>query len=259
MKSPFPGMDPFLEDHLWPDVHNSLIFVIKELLVPQLPDRYLVQTTLYTSPLVSPWEEVGIMVPDVEVLKRKAEEPVPAYSQGAKLSPVSFSIPERQVRIPRLEIQDRAGNQLITAIEVLSPANKYGQGLSAYQQKKARLQEAGVHILEIDLIRRGNRPLLVDHPGPMPHYLVALYHAIARKTDVWSFQLQDLLPTVPVPLQAGEADLVLVLSEAMRLIYERSRYDRAIDYGALPPAPPFSEDELAWMKVQVGNWKKNRG
>ena len=37
MPSPFPGMDPYLEGHLWPDVHSGLAFVIKEQLVPLQP------------------------------------------------------------------------------------------------------------------------------------------------------------------------------------------------------------------------------
>lgn len=44
MPSPFPGMDPYLEDPgLWPDVHSRLINVASELLVAQLRPKYFVQ------------------------------------------------------------------------------------------------------------------------------------------------------------------------------------------------------------------------
>src|SRR5437588_3619848 len=45
MKSPFPGMDPFIEDRgLWPDFHDDLIAEIKRSLAARLPERYFVQT-----------------------------------------------------------------------------------------------------------------------------------------------------------------------------------------------------------------------
>ena len=41
MPSPFPGMDPFLEDPaVFPDVHDSLIFCIREALNAALPPPY---------------------------------------------------------------------------------------------------------------------------------------------------------------------------------------------------------------------------
>lgn len=36
MPSPFPGMDPYLEGHLWPDVHNSLAYLISVQLTPRV-------------------------------------------------------------------------------------------------------------------------------------------------------------------------------------------------------------------------------
>ena len=35
MKSPFPGMDPYLERH-WGDVHSSIIYIAKQAIQPQL-------------------------------------------------------------------------------------------------------------------------------------------------------------------------------------------------------------------------------
>ena len=42
MPSPFPGMDPYLEDHaLWPDVHSSLITYIREELQAKIRPSYV--------------------------------------------------------------------------------------------------------------------------------------------------------------------------------------------------------------------------
>src|SRR5690242_8403181 len=45
MKSPFPGMDPYIEScGLWEDFHHHLIDKIYEHLAAAAPDRYLVRT-----------------------------------------------------------------------------------------------------------------------------------------------------------------------------------------------------------------------
>ena len=39
--NPFPGMNPYLENSdIWPDFHNELIGQLRDVLGPQLPDRY---------------------------------------------------------------------------------------------------------------------------------------------------------------------------------------------------------------------------
>jgi hypothetical protein len=44
MKSPFPGMDPYIEYcGLWADFHDDLVAEIKRDLAPVLPERYFVQ------------------------------------------------------------------------------------------------------------------------------------------------------------------------------------------------------------------------
>jgi hypothetical protein len=42
MPSPFPGMDTFIEGQKWRDFHSTLITVIRELLLPQVRPRYVV-------------------------------------------------------------------------------------------------------------------------------------------------------------------------------------------------------------------------
>ena len=41
MPSPFPGMDPYLEDEvLWPAFHHQLVLCLYQILTPGLVDRY---------------------------------------------------------------------------------------------------------------------------------------------------------------------------------------------------------------------------
>jgi len=43
-KSPFPGMDPYLEaPTIWPDVHTSLMSIFREQLTPLLAPKYLAE------------------------------------------------------------------------------------------------------------------------------------------------------------------------------------------------------------------------
>ncbi|MBK7409555.1 MAG: DUF4058 family protein [Saprospirales bacterium] len=245
MSSPFPGMDPYLEGYLWPDVHQRLAGVIADLISPQIVPDYVVRLSMYTVADTDPEEDVGIMYPDVEVMRKKSrtKEPEPVYTAPPVLTDPSISIPSLgplEVRIPVIEIRDRKGNNLITAIEVLSPVNKRKPGLEPYREKRHRLHEAGVHLLEIDLIRRGERPFV--HPMvPHAHYLALLTRAGVGKTDVWAFNLQDSLPVLPVPLKAPDPDARLDLGAALRTIYERGRYDLSINYEEAPPPPELTE------------------
>ena len=46
MPSPFPGMDPYLEGNLWPDVHQALASEIRRQLANQLRPRYAVRLSV---------------------------------------------------------------------------------------------------------------------------------------------------------------------------------------------------------------------
>lgn len=247
-------MDPYLEGHLWPDVHQELSAAIKALLVPQISPNYIARLNLYTVEDPCPEEEIGIMYPDVEVLHRRVEEAAVSYRpDGDIITPVTLTLdlmPPIEVRIPVVEIRDRQHNRLITAIEVLSPANKRGANLEAYRRKRLRLHQAGVHLLEIDLIRRGERP--IKHPHlPASHYLALLTRAGTSNTEVWAFNISDPLPVLPVPLRAPAPDVLLDLRKALDEIYRRSQYNLSIDYRDDPPPPFLSEVDRAWIRDLV--------
>jgi len=251
MKSPFPGMDPYLEGYIWPDVHNELASAIKELLVPYLAPKYVARIAPYTVVDATPESEAGIIYPDLAVLtrKNKLEETAVAYKRDGSISPPDVNIPSSfpvPVRIPVIEIRDVAGKRLITVIEILSPVNKKKPGLDAYREKRVDLHRTGVHLMEIDLLRRGTRPFL-HTMMPQKNYIVTLMRADSPNTEVWAFNVQDSLPVLPVPLIAPDPDVPLDLKRALDVIYERSRYELSIDYEKSPPPPEFSEQDKQWM------------
>ena len=75
MPSPFPGMDPYLEGYLWPDVHSALAHTIRQQLAPQIQPKYVARLEISVIEDQSPAAEIGIMYPDVEVIKTTASRP----------------------------------------------------------------------------------------------------------------------------------------------------------------------------------------
>ncbi|MEQ8959883.1 MAG: DUF4058 family protein [Coleofasciculus sp. C2-GNP5-27] len=69
MPSPFPGMDPYLEGYLWPDVHHALANKIRQQLTPKLRPRYTARLEVYVAEDRFPESEIGILYPDVEVMQ----------------------------------------------------------------------------------------------------------------------------------------------------------------------------------------------
>lgn len=252
MASPFPGMDPYLESYLWPDVHNALASKIRQFLTPLLRPRYTARLAIYVVEDVTPEGDIGIMYPDVEVMQREnashsVEEAMHSFAIREHVAtPATLSIPvvlPVDIHIPVVEIRDTAQNRLITSIKLLSPVNKREPGLTQYRQKRQRLYQAGVHLIEIDLLRRGTRPIIDARLADAP-YLIGLTRAHAGRTDVWQRSFTDVLPTLPIPLRQPDDDVLLDLGEAFRSVYDEAGYDLSIDYDADPPPPALHEADL---------------
>jgi hypothetical protein len=260
MPSLFPGIDPYLEGYLWPDVHHALASKIRQQLTPKLRPRYTARLEVYVVEDSLPESEIGILYPDVEVMQvRQRGEAVanttsratPASSAFVAVTPAPLTLPIFQpiaVRIVSVEIRDTAQNVLVTCIEILSPVNKREPGLTAYRQKRQRLYQAGVHLIELDFLRRGTRPFA--HPRlPEVYYAIALTRAGSGVMDVWPLRLQDSLPTIPVPLRSPDPDVPLELPQVMADIYDEAAYDLSIDYSQPPPPPGLSEADAGWMQT----------
>ncbi|MFV9505922.1 MAG: DUF4058 family protein [Oscillochloridaceae bacterium umkhey_bin13] len=251
MELPFPGMDPYLEEpSLWPDVHNSLIYALREQIQQQLGPRYKAVITPYVS-----IEQLTIVpnqrtiVPDVGIIER----PGPAQaSAAATLAPPPLTLTAAmaiETRLSRVEIRFIQDNTLITVLELLSPANKRPglDGAEAYERKRQELFRSPVHLLELDLLRYGQRPRL-DQPLPEAPYFVLLSRANERPLiGVWPLTLQAPIPLIPVPLHSPDPDIALDLGAALRQIYASARYDWQVDYRADPPAPALPPADAAWL------------
>jgi hypothetical protein len=247
-------MDPYIEQpHLWLDFHNDLAAEIRSSLNRRLDPRYVARLPSSTAYEVIEIEvaERRSIVPDVTVLRREPRPGgtavmVPTITPAPAQSSVPWEVP---VMLYRVEIITTAEERLVTVIEILSPSNKRRGHDSAaeYLRKRRDVLRSSVHLIEIDLLRGGDRPPL-EKPVPVAPYYVTVCRENLRPTaEVWPIQLNERLPTVPVPLLEREPDVPLDLPATVASVYERGAYERQIDYREPPPPPPLSDEETKWL------------
>jgi hypothetical protein len=87
-----------------------------------------------------------------------------------------------------VQVRETATDTLVTAIEILSPVNKRGNGLHLYCAKRKSLLRTDMHVIELDLLRGGERPgWEVKEPPPlrpvMQHWLAAHLAPSQAPTD----------------------------------------------------------------------------
>ncbi len=251
MKSPFPGMDPYLEQH-WCDVHHGLITYTRDQLQPVLPRdlRARMEERVFVE---SDEVEYRTLYPDVSIVER----PAPARSAEAPESGVAVAEP-LIVHIKRepltqgtIEIVDAAsGNRVITVIEFLSPANKFaGEGQDLYRQKQREVIESPASLVEIDLTRSGRRVMLLP-PERIPRSHRTTYQVCVQrgwepdKALVYPVPLSQRLPVINIPLRQTDADVPLDLQALIDRCYENGRYDD-IDY-QVQPVPVLEPPENKW-------------
>ena len=252
MPSPFPGMDPYLEGPLWPDVHHALAEEFRRRLVPQVRPKYsvLLEIRRQTDPNPEDGDSARVFIPDANVLTAAADRPFePDGGTAVAVSPRSATVPvlpAEDVKVVTVEVRKPGRGDLVTAIETLSPVNKRQPGLRSFREKRQRLRREGVHVLEVDLLRRGTRTVQHDDM-PAGDYFVTLTRAGKLRAEVWAATLRDPLPAVPVPLLPGDRPAVLDVGAAFSAVYDLAGYATAVEYDGAPPRPPLSDADAAWV------------
>jgi hypothetical protein len=249
MPSPFPGMDPYLEDpRLWPDVHARLVPMIADSLMALVRPAYFVQVEERV--YLSNWNDPGVRVyvSDVQVAPT---ERLPVHAGGGTAvidEPIILADAEAmEVREPYLKLKDARSCEVITVIELLSPSNKTSGALSRklYLEMRDAIRATKTQFVEIDLLRGGQRLPWVG-PLPQSEYLaLASVTSGKPRTKVWPMKLTERLKTIGIPLKAGEPDAPLDLQAALNTVYDRAGYDLVIDY-TQPPDPPLTPEQAKW-------------
>jgi hypothetical protein len=257
MKSPFPGMDPYIEGcGLWGDFHDSLIADIKRALSDLLPERYVARSRERSYIVLVECEEKDErhFEPDIKVIGRglprrgRSNGGGVALANGDSVAIRAFieeDFTESFIEIYELEPKER----LVTSIEVLSPSNKRKgtPGWKKYLRKRQALLLGKANLVEIDLLRGGTRMPMLDPWPESPYYVLVSRERSAPLCRAWPAHFDRPLPTIPIPLSKPDPDIALALQPLVDGIYERSRYDHSIDY-ARPLKPPLTEKQATWLK-----------
>lgn len=260
MPSPFPGMDPYLEGELWQEFHERLAHQISEQLLKVLPPRYVAllakRYVLHRTAvgLMSLPEDHRVIYPDVHVAQTpRIGETAIAYDAAAVTQPAVrlASLISEEVPVMSVEVRDVADRRLVTVIGILSPVNKMGDGAMEYIEKRTALLETSVHLLEIDLLRRGGRVMFEADPPPADYYVYLSRFTERPYTDIWPIGLRDRLPVLPVPLLPPDEDVRLDLQRAVNACYDLVHYERLLDYSVPPPPPPLSQVDAVWLKERI--------
>ena len=258
MKSPFPGMDPYFEDPaFWEGFHDVFITEFMYAIESSLPEGYISDVKERSKTISIEDEAAAIYIPDIAVARekmrsRRRRRSTDESAGVAVAAPVVIPALDEGIEIEEnyIEIFKLPDRELVTAIELLSPWNKHGAGVAEYRGKRQSLVNHGVHVVEIDLLRRGRRTELAE-PLPPGDYYTLVFRADRRPdVEVRAWGLRDPLPGIAIPLRKPDVDLKLDLAAIVATVYERGRYDRKLRY-SLPVPAPASEPDVKWVTQRL--------
>src|SRR5215471_16491621 len=205
MPSPFPGMDPYLEDDaLWPAFHHQLVLCLYQILLPGLVDRYRARV---------------------------------AQRHYTTEQALFTSVVREEHHEDYIEVRQRSDGRIITLVDVVSPANKVSvAGRSAYLDKRREAKSANANLVEIDLVLQGQPTLEYSRDGlPDWDYAVTVTRSTQpERYEIYTATLQKRLPRFRLPLAADDRDTVLDLQAVFTRCYDQASFCAKIDYGRDP-------------------------
>src|SRR5437763_371868 len=205
MPSPFPGMDPYLEDEkLWPVFQHHLVNCLYQILLPGLVDRYRAR--------------IG-------------------QRHYATEQALFTSIVREEHLEEFIEIRQRNDNRLVTLVDTVSPANKLtATGRQAYLDKRREGKHSGTNLVEIDLVLQG-QPMLDYSRDGLPDWDFAVTVTRATQPDrfeIYTSTLQKKLPRFRLPLASDDRDTVVDLQKAFAESYDQGGLASKINYRGDP-------------------------
>ena len=85
MTSPFPGMDPYLEDPaFWPDFHSTFLTFLREAIEDELPGGYDAQIGESVNLIQMSPEVIKLIYPDIAVTKQPGRSRLFARGRSAR-------------------------------------------------------------------------------------------------------------------------------------------------------------------------------
>ena len=253
MPSPFPGMDPYIESQCWRDFHTAFIAEVRSALMPQIRPRYVVVIEEDVYLAREDGTPIRIVVPDVSILPGDGWMDSTGGGVAVAAEPKVVTLPMTEpIEIPYLVIRRRDNEETVTVIELLSPTNKSSRdGRAEYLAKRNLLLRGRAHLVELDLLRGGERLPTVE-PHPAGDYFAFVSRVERRpQAEVYSWTLDRPLPPIPIPLTDGDPDVTLDLQTVFTTTYDRAGYDYALHYER-PVEPPFEPNQSQWAGQRIG-------
>ena len=243
MPSPFPGMNPYLENSLyWVDFHHTYLTFLRSALMQTISPDYYVSIEEHVYLHESDGERHLIGMADVDVAFETApNSKEPHAATAAVVAPATVTIPKlRKRKVGYLEVVDKGYMKVVTVIELLSPSNKYaGPDRENHRTKRRELFATQVSLVELDLLRGGPRLPLTGLP-------TCDYYAMVSRppADIWPIKLREALPTIPIPLRKGEVELRVDLQAALNRTYDEALYGCRIYKTS--PEPQLAPTDAEW-------------
>ncbi len=268
MAGPFPGMDPYLEfQAAWPDFHTGLIAEVRNELGTRLPDSYFARVNERIEVATWTLESSYSFRPDVLVgrFPKHAGTPkvTPTTAGAATVEPKLVEILDRdpeEIRVTGIEIRALPDLDLVTAIEILSPINKVGQGRLAYLEKRDKLHGARVNLVEIDLLLCGKPLPMKEQIEPGAYYAIVARGAMLPLAEVYRWSVRDPLPAIPIPLRAPDADIPIDVGVLVNRVYDLGRYARTLRHDTrLPEITSLTVEDRGWVESQSGHAEHRNG
>lgn len=245
-------MDLYLEQPaFWASFHSRFMVAMADAIEALLDPAYYVEVEVRTY-LSEANGSMLIGIPDAAVvqtadLSTRVSPSGASVAVQARPQRVTVPLPET-VQERYLEIRELETGAVITAIELLSPANKRpGPGRNTYEAKRRQILASLTNLVELDLLRGGQPMAVVGHTDETPYRILISASSQRPAADLYGVWLRDPLPTIPIPLKPAEASILLDLQAVLAGVYDRGRYHTRIDYTQPPPPPALSPDTQAWL------------
>ena len=238
-------MDPYLETESgWGGVHQALIVAIQAELNRVLPEGFRARIDEYVWLQDEPERREQRVKPDAFLPEPIGNGHGVAVAAKVTTAPtVRGRLPAARRRRSRHVVVTGDGHRVLTVLEVFSPSNKQpGDDREAYLRKR-REYLASVNLLEIDLLRSGERiPTGHPHPPPCDYMVISSRANEFPQLDVWAFTVRDPLPVLPVPIDNRHPHCPLDLRPCLDRVYDEGRFAVDIDYQSSPELPLRTPD-----------------
>jgi hypothetical protein len=263
-ESAFPGMDPFLEmNPRWQVFHG---WFVRELArqnqsrVRELDCWIDVERSVYQR---EPSGEL-VLIGEPDVLAGRDAIGFSSTASSQAVSNVALAEPravhevvldpdklERYKQEYLVIREDDEYQRILAVVELLSFANKQGNYVPKYREKRSKWLSSGAHFMEIDFLRAGENPsraLFSELPRTPYFIFVARKTGMGRNEEGYPLRLQDPLPTIGLPLGPPRPDLPLDLASAFRSAFDLSARGGWTQYDAdAVPPPPLSAEDKKWV------------